>query len=155
MTKENSLSSDINIVKELEELRLKQKLLISSLNKKNKNELEISIIDLTKKVDFLVKIFQDSNSPKDETEEIVEEKNLQIEELKEKLEKLELSINENFENLNKKISEISTSLNKKDEIKNFSNIPLPPLDIEVNSDIKKIEEVNNNESIKKEKKKWF
>jgi len=62
MVKSESLSSDINLIKELEELKLKQKLLITSLNGKSKDELNSHLGELTNKIDFLVKIFTDLNS---------------------------------------------------------------------------------------------
>lgn len=60
MVKNSSLSSDIDFIKEFEELRLKQKILIESLNKKNQFKEKELLMEMNSKLDFLVKIFKDS-----------------------------------------------------------------------------------------------
>jgi len=86
-----NLSEDINFVKEFEELKLKQRLLVESLNKKNKSELTQYLVDMNSKLDFLVKIFKESQN-QEETEEEVnaqEELNSNISSILEKVKSIE------------------------------------------------------------------
>lgn len=67
MAKGSDLGSDVDFIKEFEELRLKQKILIESLNRQKKSKEKELIIEINSKLDFLVKVFKDSeNSDFDE-----------------------------------------------------------------------------------------
>lgn len=60
MTKNSGFSSDLDLIKEFEELRLKQKILIESLKRKEGSKDQDLLVELNSKIDFLVKIFKDS-----------------------------------------------------------------------------------------------
>ena len=58
MVKKEALSSDLRFIKEVEELKIKQKLLIESLKRKNSDEQNKLFLEINSKLDFLVNIFQ-------------------------------------------------------------------------------------------------
>lgn len=176
MTKATSLSEDLNFVKEFEELRLKQKLLIDSLNKKNSSQMNTYLLDINSKLDFLVKIFKEANSSQDESEltTLITSKFV---ELTEKIEENNKSLEEKFENINEKLGILDNKVNKteglveKDLEKNDVDKNLPPKpEFKIDStkidkiaqESSKSDDVNSqkdflgtsDEEIKK-KKKWF
>lgn len=123
MVKE-SLSSDIDLIKEFEQVKLKQKLLINSISQNNLTFQNQALDEINKKLDFLVTIFQKANE--NENDDHIEKKLEQIDKnqkentnlLEEKiisyeekfnliLEKLEVLQKENQEN-----KALSNSLNK-------------------------------------------
>jgi len=172
MVKYESISNDLNLVKEFEELKLKQKLLIEALNSKNKIEMNQFLLDVNAKLDFLVKIFKDSQKAEEEdtTENEIKEN---LNSILERFENLDKKIDEKFELMENKFEDLNKKLLKTEGIveRNLehpsSSIPNPSFRIDPNlkvpSDDKKINEnkienlVNNTkkEEEKKKKKKWF
>jgi len=152
MVKNDSLSGDLNLVKEFEELKLKQKLLIDSLSRKNKTEMNVFLVEINSKLDFLVKIFKETQ--KEEKEGENENPNEYMEtKFKEMIEKID-SFQEDFkvklEEINKKFSDIEKPKKSLEEFKlnvtpievENSKSELPPKpDFEVDESIKN----NNNE----------
>lgn len=69
MAKGSQLGSDIDFIKEFEELRLKQKILIESLNRKKHSNEGHLLTEMNSKLDFLVKLFKDSQDTGEEEEE--------------------------------------------------------------------------------------
>lgn len=100
MVKHTSLSSDLDLIKELEELRIKQKLLVESLGKKKLSKDDELLINLDAKIDFLVKIFQESSSPEESEDESGENSHSKI---MEKLNSIEENLNQKFEELSEKL----------------------------------------------------
>jgi len=150
MVKKDSLSNDIDLIKEFEELKLKQKLLISSLNRKNKDVLEVQIIDLSKKVDFLVKIFKEANSE----DEDGENKLLTLEDIDSKISNFEANLNERFDSMEKRFAEMKSQTGNSQIKKSPGGLPIPDFKAGEVKD-KKEETVIEKNISKKEKKKWF
>lgn len=96
MVKDSSLSSDIDLIKEFEELKLKQKILVESLNRKNKSKEKEFLIELNSKLDFLIKIFRDTSDTDFNEQEYLDQK---FSELMIKIEDIE-------KNLNQRVTEI-------------------------------------------------
>jgi uncharacterized coiled-coil protein SlyX len=111
MVNTKDLVSDIDFVKEFEELRLKQKLLIESLSKKNKEDKNSSLAHINSKLDFLVNIFKDAQN--NQSENSVMEKKLS--ELFEKVESLETSINDVSQSITSNMEIINKKLDSKKE----------------------------------------
>lgn len=121
MAKNTTLSSDVDFIKEFEELKLKQKLLIDSLNKKNISQQSQLFMEINSKLDFLVKIFKDAN----DTDSKIEEEKLEIH-FKGNSEKLDLIQKNILEKLDKQQTEVSAL---KVEIQNLTakvNTPITP-----------------------------
>ncbi|NQZ84678.1 MAG: hypothetical protein HRU03_03075 [Nanoarchaeales archaeon] len=129
MAKNTSLSSDIDLIKELESLRIKQKLLVETLTKNESKQNEEILVHIDAKLDFLVKIFQESSNPSEsenseketESEESEKSENTESEDteketvedsleikLFEKLESIENSMNTRFDELLEKISKLNS-----------------------------------------------
>lgn len=141
MTKKESLSSDLDLVKELEQLRLKQKLLIDSLKKKENSRVDSSLTEISNKLDFLVSIFKEANSQEGKDEVKIEES---INSLSEKVEFIESTFNEKLEHFEKILKK--SIQNTKQEPTNLP--PKPSFEVE-----NKAEQLSQ-ESTKK-KKGWF
>jgi len=112
MVKNTSLSSDLDLIKELEGLRIKQKLLVESFSKNKTNFANDNLANINGKLDFLVKIFQEANSPS-ETESL-ESTNIKVDthlEILDKLSSLEENFNSKFEDLSTKLDYLSNNLN--------------------------------------------
>jgi uncharacterized coiled-coil protein SlyX len=149
-----TLSSDLELIKELEQLRLKQKILIETLNKKNSTKLNQVLSELNSKIDFLVKIFKEANETEDQTEveisKIVKDlsskfdtiEDLFSEVLNKKLASFEEKINERFNILEEKIK-----MPNPPEFKVSSEISNEDKNIEKSID--KLDEVSENKSKKK------
>lgn len=171
MSKVESLSEDLNLVKEFEELKLKQKLLIDSLNKKNSSQMNNYLLEINSKLDFLVKIFKEVNSSQDENElaNLITSKFV---ELVEKIEEKSKNLEEKIENINEKLDILDNKVNKTENLveKDLDkNLPPKP---EFKIDSKKIDKIEQ-ESLKsndlnyqknfletsqeeiKKKRKWF
>jgi DNA-binding FrmR family transcriptional regulator len=69
MAKQNSGVSDIELIKEIESLRLKQKLLLQTLKNNEKAKKDSVFRQIDTKLDFLMKIFEDATSDEDTKEE--------------------------------------------------------------------------------------
>lgn len=110
MTKANSLSSDINFIKEFEELKLKQKLLVETLNKKHGALRDEHLININSKLDFLVNLFKDAN----ETPEVDPHKEIMtaFEELTKRIDSLETSFNDKVTELESKMNTTYQSSDK-------------------------------------------
>ena len=169
----------MDFIKEFEELKLKQKLLIGSLNKKTRNETDRLLIEVNSKLDFLVKIFKEANSTENETEHLDEK----FVEITEKLDSFNKVVLDKFKELDEKISDIkitseigssvSTSVaNVGGEKKETSSEVLIPAPVHLDSTkIDKLEDktigsssntngildiLNKEKSVDKDsKKKWF
>lgn len=154
MVKNDSLSDDIGFVKEFEELKLKQKLLIESLNNKNKTEMNQFLLDINSKLDFLVKIFKESQNDDEEQNEFEVKLDSKISDLIKKVD----SFDKKFEELDSKLSSLDTNYLKSEEliqkeIKNI-NINVPKPDFKVDSKVQLKDEVKI-ETDKVKKRKWF
>lgn len=112
MTKKDSLSSDIALVKEFEELKLKQRLLIESLKKKMKSEERELLKEIASKLDFLVKIFTEAQKEEKETNEDPYLKNFQ--ELTQKIEALDSKFEEVLNKKEEEIKKVETTSQKKE-----------------------------------------
>lgn len=107
MGKNEGLNSDLDFIKEFEELKIKQKLLIESLKNKGETEQSRLFFDINSKLDFLVKIFNEANQhsePEVEVESPVEVKLdlllARLNELGEDFEKRFSVLEKKFEKLN-------------------------------------------------------
>ena len=130
MTKKESLSSDIDLIKEFEELKLKQRLLIESLKKKTESQNVQLHKEINSKLDFLVKIFTEAQKKESAAQEDIYSK--QFEELFSKIDSLD-------EKLEKVMSQKSQASNTQpapqkdssEDIKKSSNMPpLPDFKVE-------------------------
>lgn len=178
MVKNDSLSSDIDLIKELESLRIKQKLLVESLTKNSGDHENILLSHIDAKLEFLVKIFQDTSSPdtkkptetSENSETITDDETFE-DKVFSRLTAIENSMITRFDELSKKISTLRISENKtqsnlpsqttaqkQTSTPNDTQLPpIPTFNNEVTSLVKKSEkkvpENSNEDSI--EKKKWF
>lgn len=115
MVKENVLSSDIDIVKEFEELKIKQRLLIQSLKNKTNSEENSLFLEINSKLDFLVKIFVETQTPsEDENAEDNaggnDTEDEQTSTIVQKLDLLSKSFDDKFSNINIEIKKINSKL---------------------------------------------
>lgn len=119
MTKKESLISDIDFVKEVEELKLKQKILIESLKKKNSNEQNKLFLEINSKLDFLVNIFKETN--KIDNEEVQEETK-QFEEIISKIDEVKKDFELKFNSIEKTLETMNKkSLTNNNQLKNLNN----------------------------------
>jgi hypothetical protein len=132
MDESKLLSSDLSFVKEFEELRLKQKLLIESLKKRDKTKEDDLLTDINTKLDFLVTLFEDAKDDHSHEEylnskfQTILEK---IENMDKKFEELKVSQKEALENLPVKklenLEEKKHDVEEKIESVNSENPPQP------------------------------
>ena len=131
MTKSTSLASDVSFIKEFEELRLKQKLLIESLKKKESSKEENLLVDINTKLEFLVNLFKDAEEDSSHDEHNDEN----FKKIFERLDEIETNINDRLLQLEKSHEELKVKHDelpqKVDEI-STSKLPPPPTDIKVN-----------------------
>ncbi|MDA3856509.1 MAG: hypothetical protein PF569_09720 [Candidatus Woesearchaeota archaeon] len=99
MGKVESLSSDVNFIKEFEELKLKQRLLIDSLKKKSQSEQERLFLEINAKLDFLVQIFKEANSSDDEKEKVDFE--AKFNDVLDKIDSLSIKVDDSFTKVEK------------------------------------------------------
>lgn len=139
---ENFLSQDINLIKELESLKLKQKLLIDSLKRNSKTQENQLFLDLNSKLDFLVKIFKEANTQNEEEEKesIEKENQAKLDSMLEKIENLSKSIDEKFDKMNEKTENLSVKIKNNTENKPNSNLNNNPS----SQNTENKEETNNN-----------
>jgi len=120
MGKDFSLSSDINLIREFEELKLKQQLLVKALQSKNKLDKDKLLVEMNSKLDFIVDIFkktsEDENSSHDDS----------MDKLIEKIDTLDKKMEEKF-------SELDKTLLREKRNKEVSSNPSPPLSNPSNS----------------------
>ncbi len=181
MSTKSSLSSDLDLVKEFEQLKLKQKLLIESLHKKKLSEESEQMIQLSNKVDFLVKIFKEAQN--------LDNTNTEFTQIEEKLNSLSDSMTafeEKFTAFQEEISSkidalskrnISPSMSSSDNLdssntnlppkpsfstqkpvetqKNHSTSVLPDVDSKITTQSSSNESSSDVEIQKEKKKKWF
>lgn len=156
MAKTTTISSDIDFIREVEELKLKQKLLVESLKKKNSNEQNQLFLEINSKLDFLVKIFSEAN--KHDEEENEEEKidfETKFSEVDDKIDKVSKNLGERFDTIEKLLKEIKVNTNQ-----------IVPQKVDLNSEVANI--AQNRENAKEnlppapdfkvdenKKKKWF
>ena len=100
MASKETLSADLDLVKEVEQLRIKQKLLIDALGRKKKEEQDQQLADLSSKIDFLVEIFK--NASKEEEQQGEDNQASLVEKIDEVISK----VDERFEKLDERISSI-------------------------------------------------
>lgn len=161
MVKSQSLSSDLDLIKEVEELRLKQKLLVESLKQKQESQLTSDLHDIHTKLDFLVKIFKDANSSSEEEEDKFEALEEKFETQFKQQEKVYL---EKLNSLESSLLDISTLLShvkspfpaeKKPIVNNDSkevSPPKPDFSLEHSSIEDKVQTIDTKP---KKKKGWF
>lgn len=109
MVKNDNLSSDIDFIKEFEELKIKQKLLIESLKKKTQSEQSKLFLEINSKLDFLVKIFTEAN--KAESEVSPERKHFDSQ-----FHLILTKVDELFDAFDEKINNMEKSFNKQLEV---------------------------------------
>ena len=114
MAKNDSLSSDINFIKEFEELKLKQKLLVESLKKKGKSEYEMILTNIDSKLDFLVKIFKEAKEVEAKHEE---EGESTIASVMTSLDELKVSLDEKYSELFTRLTHLESSISSVDVCK--------------------------------------
>lgn len=157
MAKKDSFSDDLNFVKEFEELKLKQKLLIDSLNRKNKTQMNEFLIDINSKLDFLVKIFKetmDNDSSEDEKNVLDEKLNSILENIDNKFNTLNEKIDNKFINIEDQISLVKASISKNENsVKSLDN-SLPPSP-EFKADLSSKIPLSLKKDEVEKKKKWF
>lgn len=157
-----SLSSDLDFIKEFEELKIRQKLLVDSLKKKNLSMQNDLFNDINSKLDFLIKIFQEAN----DTSQNVEDENQQLyskfDDLSEKITSVESNFNERFEDVTELLEKISAKVStyhlpvqKTNGEKMVDMAPKPDFKVEDNKIGDKVEEKIANSDDKKKKKRWF
>ena len=135
MVKIDSISNDLNLVKEFEELKLKQKLLIEALNSKSKTEMNQFLLDINAKLDFLVKIFKESQKV-DEEETTEDEIKKSIDSVLEKFDLVDKKIDEKFDLMENKFEDLNKKILKTEGIveRNLnhpsSSIPTPSFEID-------------------------
>lgn len=169
MVKE-SLSSDIDFIKEFEQLRLRQKLLINSINKNHEDEHNNLLNEIDKKLDFLVKIFQEvkENDQDDHVEKkingIQEKQEADQTALLEKLASMEEAFNEKLEDISMKLSssKVSNSIsstpveeNKDQQSKNSVENKVDQISSNPKGEMPPSPDFKVEKDSKKEKKKWF
>lgn len=113
MVSKDTLSADLDLVKEIEQLRIKQKLLIDALGRKKKEEHSKQLADLSSKIDFLVEIFKNASKDDDEKEEDKQAS------LIEKLDEMTSTLEKRFDVIDKKLS----SLEKKNQSQSMPPVP--------------------------------
>lgn len=106
MASKDTLSADLDLVKEIEQLRIKQRLLIDSLNRKYKHDKDKQLADLSSKLDFIVEIFKDA-SEQDEKKEHEENPVLT------KLDEFFTTFESRFDELERKVSRLEKLNTKK------------------------------------------
>lgn len=168
MVKE-SLSSDIDFIKEFEQLRLRQKLLINSINKNHEDEHNNLLNEIDKKLDFLVKIFQEvkENDQDDHVEKkidtIQEKQEADQTALLEKLASIEENFNEKFEEISIKLSSskisenISSQITEDNKKENKDSVEDKVNQISSNpkGDMPPTPDFKVEDTKKEKKKKWF
>jgi len=129
MVEKTSLSSDMEFIKNFEELKLKQKLLIETLKNKRKGEEDNILIEINSKLDFLVKLFKEAQGADDETNNLTD--------LNTKIDSLENKFNENFTKLFEKIESINLiEDNKFDEKKTSLDLDVKEINFDVENEFK-------------------
>ncbi len=155
MVKNESLSDDLNFVREFEELKLKQKLLVDSLSRKNATHMNEFLVEINSKLDFLVKIFKDTqeNDSIEEEHNYLDEKfNLILDKIDEKFKEVDskfLDMEEKFIGLKTLVNKIDDSLDNGSNKSNVSELPPTP-NFKANIS-KEISDVSDSSK----KKKWF
>lgn len=162
MAKKDSLGIDVNFIKEVEELKIKQKLLVQSLKQKSDSQQNKLFLEINSKLDFLVNIFAEAKHS--DGVETVPEEGTSGNSVMDKLQEISDSLNKRFDDLEKKINakvvvkknvhevnEFSSqkdSSNSGEEVSEDENLPpIPKFGNEV-----KIQEDND---VTSKKKRWF
>lgn len=131
MVKSSSLQSDLEFIKEYEELKIKQKLLIETLNKKKnalKNDL---LVEIASKLDFLVKIFQEASKAEAEAKD-KESQTASADDVKAiiaKLDELKKINDEKFEAMDDRISSLMGQIPKSSPLADEAKSSLNDLNI--------------------------
>lgn len=100
-TSKETLSADIDLVKEVEQLRIKQKLLISALEKEKSEEKNQQLADISSKIDFIVEIFKNASNEDSQKEEDVQTTIL------EKLDDVLSTVEKRFDDIDAKIAKLN------------------------------------------------
>jgi len=138
--------SDLDLIKEVESLRLKQKLLVSTLKRESLLKKDEAFVELNTKLDMIIKIFKDASEGENKEEEsVIEEKLNSI------IEKLTVvdEISEKLEVLTKRISELDSKPSSSVSSPSPSNLPPAPNFAADNSKVsptEKKDETNSGES---------
>ncbi|MFW5704547.1 MAG: hypothetical protein ACOCXG_01770 [Nanoarchaeota archaeon] len=136
MEKSESMCSDLNLIKEVESLRLKQKLLVSTLKRESLLKKDEAFVELNAKLDMIIKIFKDASEGENKEEEgsAIEEK---LNNIVEKLAIID-EISEKLDVLTKRVSE----LDSKPSSPSSSNIPPAP-NFAADNSLEKKDETNS------------
>jgi len=105
MVKASELSSDISVIKEFEELKLKQKLLIESLKNNTDSNQNKLFLEINSKLDFLVKIFTEANQADNDEEEKVDF-NSKFNEILESVSSFSQETKDSFSKLDERIAKL-------------------------------------------------
>lgn len=107
MTK-TQLSTDLDLVKEIEQLKIKQKLLLRALKDQEKKEEQEKILEsMSAQIQFLVEIFKEVNA--NDSKDIEEENKNQTHEISDKIESIKIAIFERLNQIEEKVDLISES----------------------------------------------
>lgn len=134
MVKAESLGSDVDFIKEFEELKIKQRLLIESLKRKSQSEDGKLFLEINAKLDFLVKIFKEANSNDDKKDDInFEEK---FNEVFDKFDSLSAKVDESLktvEELQSKVINDKKILDAKEVVNKIEDVPVSNLPVDISA----------------------
>lgn len=102
--------SESNFIKEFEELKLKQKILIESLRNKRVDKYENLLTEIQTKLDFLTKMFTDTESDSSDEEDVLVELKDKVSAISNQVEDVQNSVNVNFKSINSRLSVLEESL---------------------------------------------
>lgn len=117
----DEMSSDLDLVKELEQLKLKQRLLIETLRRKNDLQETKIQQQISAKLDFLVKIFKDT-SGQDQEKEKFEHLDVEFKEVKDQFTQQQLLLTQ----LSDKLTTMDQKLTKLTLISQTPSAPVAP-----------------------------
>ena len=113
MSKVSNSKNEESLDKQLERVKLKQKLLIDSIKSKVSKEQQESLVELNSKIDFLVKVFSQIKSHEEESKK---EFMIFTEEIKNHLEEISQNLEISMKSMKKEIKkELLEELSQKEE----------------------------------------
>jgi len=112
MVQKAGLINDIDFIKNFEELKLKQRLLIETLKNKGENKESILLHEVNSKLDFLVKLFKEAQGVDDEESHFLQ--------VNEKIDALSNKFEQSLLQIMNKLDEISANKGIKKSIQETS-----------------------------------
>ncbi len=154
MVSKQELGSDVDLIREFEELKIKQRLLIDNLRKNGNTQQNRLFLEINSKLDFLVKIFTEANKNEDEEEHNQEK--AKTDKMLLQVDSLVSKIDTNFAKINDQVEKINARLKK---IEDSSVVPLQSNVLSVpqdgSKDIPNPDFKVNIKDEEKPKKKWL